>query len=406
MKEIIGDVRLGVFLRTNVKPVNGDYPIYIRVSCCGDSKQFVVPGCHISEKKWKYLFTSRLQERKELVKRIEKQFDRCRVAVRTLVYSESFTFGNLQRLLEDKTDRSASKWLDDYIEQYAAEKRALGKYNTASTYDGLCRSIKAAFPKRVKVKDVDVQFLDTYVGFLVKSGNSAATVAIRVRSLKSIINWLIRLKLYPAKMYPFKDYRIPYGGRRNMALSKSVLERIKSDAVSQERLKLWLLSYYMHGINYADLLRLRRSDVDLKNGCIRYFRSKTSDRCRIKEPVVVPLTESIKELLSSFMNFSGIGRLRSDGYLLPYLKEDMNEEQVYKCIKAERDAVNRWFARNYKDVKVSTYSARHTFATNMRNNGASTELISQCLGHTSTAVTRHYLDSIDIDRVAKFTEQL
>ena len=49
------------------------------------------------------------------------------------------------------------------------------------------------------------------------------------------------------------------------------------------------------------------------------------------------------------------------------------------------------------DKKVTTYYARHSFATILKKSGANIELIRESLGHSSSKTTSIYLDSFDDD---------
>ncbi len=63
--------------------------------------------------------------------------------------------------------------------------------------------------------------------------------------------------------------------------------------------------------------------------------------------------------------------------------------------------VNRYVGKIAKQIRinkhVTTYYARHSFATVLKRNGISTEIISESLGHGSIKTTASYLDSFDDD---------
>ena len=56
--------------------------------------------------------------------------------------------------------------------------------------------------------------------------------------------------------------------------------------------------------------------------------------------------------------------------------------------------------------KVTTYFARHSFATMLKKGNVSPLYISEALGHTSLKTTQHYLDSFEDDRKKQTTEIL
>ena len=57
-------------------------------------------------------------------------------------------------------------------------------------------------------------------------------------------------------------------------------------------------------------------------------------------------------------------------------------------------------------IHLTTYTARHSFATQMKSSGASTEFISESLGHSSLAVTENYLASFSQEEKKKWAEKL
>ena len=55
---------------------------------------------------------------------------------------------------------------------------------------------------------------------------------------------------------------------------------------------------------------------------------------------------------------------------------------------------------------VTTYSARHSFATVLKRSGASMDVISEMLGHSNLKNTRLYLDSFEKETLEKTTNAL
>ena len=58
------------------------------------------------------------------------------------------------------------------------------------------------------------------------------------------------------------------------------------------------------------------------------------------------------------------------------------------------------------DKPITTYYARHSFTTILKNSGASTEFISEALGHSSLATTKNYLTGFEHDTIRKATDVL
>jgi site-specific recombinase XerD len=58
------------------------------------------------------------------------------------------------------------------------------------------------------------------------------------------------------------------------------------------------------------------------------------------------------------------------------------------------------------NTKITTYTARHTFASMLKHNGASISFISESLGQASVKTTESYLDSFGMEEKKKWAGKL
>jgi site-specific recombinase XerD len=72
--------------------------------------------------------------------------------------------------------------------------------------------------------------------------------------------------------------------------------------------------------------------------------------------------------------------------------------------------INKYIKQITKEVginkNVTTYFARHSFATVLKRSGAKIEMISELLGHSNVGVTENYLDSFEKEQIQKETDVL
>src|SRR5690606_23226121 len=89
---------------------------------------------------------------------------------------------------------------------------------------------------------------------------------------------------------------------------------------------------------------------------------------------------------------------------------NMDAETETATIKQLTKILNKYTKLIAKDLginkDVTTYFARHSFATVLKRSGANTEMISELLGHSTVAVTASYLDSFENDQIQKQTDVL
>lgn len=97
-------------------------------------------------------------------------------------------------------------------------------------------------------------------------------------------------------------------------------------------------------------------------------------------------------------------------YIFPVLSPGMDAV----TIKAKVRDFNCRLNENLKKIalatgiekNITTYVARHSFSTVLKRSGASTELISEALGHSDLKTTKNYLASFEDDAMKKATDAL
>ena len=97
-------------------------------------------------------------------------------------------------------------------------------------------------------------------------------------------------------------------------------------------------------------------------------------------------------------------------YLFPILTEGMNAEKERKTIQQKTKIINKYMKRMGKalniDLTLTTYVARHSFATVLKRGGAPLQVISEMLGHTDLKTTENYLDSFDDEMLEGYAKLL
>ena len=123
-------------------------------------------------------------------------------------------------------------------------------------------------------------------------------------------------------------------------------------------------------------------------------------RAKTKKQISIPLQEKSKEIIS---NYSADSVNRS-GYLFPILSEfHKSEAQVANRLHKVLSKVNKALKLIGQElglpIKLTTYVARHSFATVLKRAGVSTSIISESLGHSSEKITQIYLDSFENSQI-------
>jgi integrase len=153
-----------------------------------------------------------------------------------------------------------------------------------------------------------------------------------------------------------------------------------------------------------DICLLKWKNID--GDWLHYERAKTSRTKREKKLIPVSLKPEAKAIISRW----GLPSLSPDTYVFPHLSKGMTAERERKVYQQVTKTINKYIkliaAELEINKEVTTYFARHSYSTVMRNSGASTSYISQALGHSSEKVTQNYLDGFEQEAIHKATEAL
>lgn len=254
-------------------------------------------------------------------------------------------------------------------------------------------------------EEVDADFLYRYEVFLRSRGGTDGGIGVKMRAIRAVYNLAIARNFTKENNYPFKKYKVSKlkskGQKR--ALSAADLSKItKLDYAKHPHLiyarDYFLFSYYTRGMNFADMLKLKWSDIS--DGRIFYTRSKTQANFSIK------ILEPVKLILESYK-----AQNLPTPYVFPIL---LKEKLTPMQIKYRKHKVLRRFNKDLKEIgelcginqNLTSYVARHTFANTMRKNGSSTEIISASLGHKELSTTKAYLKELESPELDEACELL
>ena len=332
-------------------------------------------------------------------------------ANKTIESMEEFSFTEFEELFFSK--KNDVKDIFSMLQQYIDSLNIEGRINTAMTY----RSTKVAFEeftgkKRLLFSEVTPNLLKSFEKKWLSDNKSITTVGIYMRSLRTIFNIAKSRNVITEKYYPFSKhkYQIPASVNVKKAISKEDIKKIyqyKAQRLSAEHFAkdIWVFSYLCNGINLRDIARLKYEDI--KGDSIFFLRQKTIQTSRANQKqisaVIIP---EIKKIIKTWGNKPE----RPDQYIFPILKPGMSIVQEVERVRQTIKTTNKYLRRIAETLKlgidITTYSARHSFATQLKSSGASTEFISESLGHSSLAVTENYLASFSQEEKKKWASKL
>ncbi|WP_418508931.1 tyrosine-type recombinase/integrase [Corallibacter sp.] len=294
----------------------------------------------------------------------------------------------------------------DFFDYKVDQLNEAGRTGSAKAYKDTGDAVFKFYPrKNLKFQEIDVSFLDSFEAHLRSRGNIDGGIAVRMRQLRALYNDAISKNLVDESFYPFKKYKISKlkGKGIKRALTRSEIQKIYEFDINKHPHLLhsrnyFVFSYFTRGMNFVDMMNLTWDNIH--NDTITYIRSKTKGRFSIK------ILEPVAEILSYYSTLNP-----NTNYVFPILlKENLTPTQIqYRKAKTLKR-----FNKDLKEIaklvgidkKLTSYVARHSFATNLKQLGVSTDIISESMGHQNINITNTYLKEFDSDVINEANEKL
>lgn len=388
------------------KLANDKFPIALRITKNRRSKYFKTPY-DSSENEW----NSNIGEfNKKSDNYIQKNRLLNKIKQRAYVIITEIEIENEYYTLEDfeVKFRIGSNPINhnifDFGEEIVSEMKKSGRMGNARIYYDTLNSIKRfQRNKHLTFNEINHAYLEKYEIFLRSRGGTDGGISVRMRSIRSLFNSAIKRNVINQKVYPFKTYKISKfkSSALKRALTIEEIDRIvRLDLNDFAHLinfrNYFLFSFYTRGMNFADMITLKWDNI--VDSRIYYTRLKTKRNFQIK------ILEPVQEILNFYKEYPS-----NTNYVFPILlKDNLSPSQV----ENRKNKVLKEFNYALKEIgklaninkPITTYVARHSFATCMKQKGVSTDVISESLGHQNIAITQTYLKSFSnsvLDEAAK-----
>lgn len=272
------------------------------------------------------------------------------------------------------------------------EVKMSGCYSTAGLYNSALNSfLRFVGDSDITFSALTPSLMKQYEEQLLLNGKSHNTISLYMRMLGSISHQAAKagIQFNGDIKDIFHNVFTGYEPTVKRAISPAVIRRLVNlDLDKKPSLKfsrdLFLLSFYLRGIPFVDLVHLRKSDV--RNNTIYYYRQKTNQQ------LSVYIESYAAQILKRYKNKDA-----SSPYLLPILSKA--GEDGYRQYKSALRLYNQHLHTLSEMLQLHTpltsYVARHSWATTAKKEGIAISVISESLGHKSEKVTHVYLASFD-----------
>lgn len=430
---------IAIILETRRTLSDGTHPVKLRVTHKGERKYYTlkvtdkpdnktlnndrITTIGLSVEAWErvqgknprkqYLeISDTLEETKAQTKAIIKKLD------------HGFTFSEFEKQffnIPDETEQVKNDLLQMLMNRYK-ELYKQEKYKTAEVYKYAARSIhvyKNGVKKdwmnnlvKLDASEINIEWLNDYEMYLRKKTISPTTISMYIRAVRAVLN---RSGRDVSSIFGLNKYEIPPSEKRRLAIPKKHVELIyKYDALPNSTQELcrdfWILSYMCGGMNIKDLAQLKYKNIDGES--IRFIRQKRAHKKQ--ETTVIPITRDIGRLIDKYKRpFKS-----QETYLLKILDEEKLQRKYEDMTAKQREVAKDNLVRLINDhikviaanigisTDITTYTARHTCMTVLRNAGFSALQIGELSATSPDNVGQSYASPSELDQKRKMAETL
>lgn len=287
-----------------------------------------------------------------------------------------------------------------FLQEQVTRKMQMKRQGTARTYSNAYSRFKAFR------EDVDLTFdeltadmIERYEAWLIDRRLKQNSIRCYLRTLNTLLYKAIEERLLDDKDL-FSRVRLSYVKTAKRAISERELKaiaglRLPDGSTIAFARDLFMFSFYMRGMPFVDIAYLRKSD--LKDGMLTYCRKKTN-QC-----LTVAWEKAQQRIADRYAD-----QTEDSPYLFPIIKKkDGTEYQQYLRMQVN---INRALKKIGKRIglkmPLTTYVARHTWASVARDMNISLAVISEGMGHHSLKTTQVYLNSIDTSRINEANKKI
>lgn len=393
-----------------VQSKNETYAVKLRITHQRVQRYFPI-GIRLTIDEWE---NTQLQNPRGKFKEYKLYFSKIEARAQEIIHNlDEFTFEDFEKTFIAKAPSQKEVFV--LFEKYISNLKKQDRVSTASSYTDALSSLKkfAVFKgqKKILLKDITVEWLSEFENWKTGEGSSPSTVGIYLRYLRNIINIEIENGNFKKEKYPFgkRRYTIPASRNVKKALTIEQIKKVvqfQPDNKHKKRARdLWIFSYLANGINMKDMAHLQFKDIGLKS--IVFVRAKThlTSKKDIK-PIVVPILPEITRIIDLW----GSKNKDPNNHVFEMIEASDSITDQTKKIKQATKVINEHMKSIGKELgfelKLTTYVARHSYATVLKRSGAPIEFISESLGHKDLKTTENYLDSFEDETREKFQRKL
>lgn len=281
-----------------------------------------------------------------------------------------------------------------FLQEQVSRQKRMQRLGTAKTYHSAYLRFKEFR------QDGDLTFvqltpdmIEEYEAWLTNRGLKQNTIRFYLRTLNTLFCKAVSEGLMADDRRLFCRVHLSYVKTTKRAISEKEIRAIQklqlaSGSIMEFARDIFMFSFYMRGMPFVDIAFLKKSN--LKNGILDYCRRKTNQH------LTVAWECEQQEIVDRYAHLT-----EETPYMLPIIQKADGTE--YKQYQQKQENINRALRKigDMVGIKLplTTYVARHSWASIARDMNIPISVISEGMGHQSYKTTQVYLDTIDTSTI-------
>lgn len=397
------DATISVICYKSKTLANGEHPLMLRIAQNGKST-YKSLKISVAAKHWDFErnVPKPNNPNKDLIQKIilKTKLDYQQKILEKKANSEEFTASSL---INEQKEEIKAKTVEEFylslIEDLKQKGRIGNSYAYLNSYNTL-RNFNKGKKLNYTFSHIDVPFCKKFEDWMRSKGNKDTTLSYQFRTLRAAYNKAIEAKIVAREKNPFIEYKLSHFNTKTIkrALSKNdILRIINADCTNQGKLRqlthdLFSFSYLCGGISFVDIANLTRQNI-VEDRLI-YQRQKTHGNINLL------LSKEASTIIAKYSTYQ-----QEAEYLFPilhckrHITPMQKNNRVHKICHQVNTELRKFAQELGITAEVTTYVARHSFATILKKSGVNIGIISQALGHQDIKTTQIYLSKFDNEQV-------
>jgi len=280
-----------------------------------------------------------------------------------------------------------------YINHHVASLLDENKIRTAKNYSTISYNLKK-YTKRETLlfHEIDISFLGKFQASLLEEELSQTSIHGYLSKIRALFNKAIREGVIDQTISPFSNFKLKQGRPSKDRLTESEIIKIeeldlKPFSLMDNVRNAFLFSFYNAGIRISDILLMTWDNI--KEDRLVYTMYKTSKVHSMK------LKDKPIAILNKY-------KTSGESFIFPFFSDRFDYSDpmyLHNQLGAKTALINKYLKEVAKKAKltkkITTHTARHSFADIARQKTDNIYNLSKTLGHSSLKVTESYLASFD-----------